>query len=226
MDEQNPIPAPTPVAPTPPQSGQPEPAFVDFAVGGEVYKLDARLAARLAQDTNTPSAYAPPAQPAHMQPQVAQAPQQAEPELHELIFRDPRTAINRIKDDLRAEMTAAYRQEQATQNFWSSLYRTDESMRRVPREFVNAVVMENQRAFAGLPDEIAIKRVADLVKERIASFSGLGQNTQQQVPTSYADGGSTPAPAPAAPEPEGGEPQTLSELIRQKREARRKGMSS
>lgn len=221
MDDQNPNIQPAPVPAPAPAPAAPEPQFVDFAVEGEVYKLDARLAARLAKDAATPPAYAPP-----QAPTPTPAPAQTEAELHELLFRDPKTAINRIKDEVRQEIFTAYHQEQATQRFWNGLYGADDSMRRVPREFINAVVMENQRAFAGLPDDVAIKRVASLVKERIASFSGLGQNTQQPVPSSYADGGSTPAPAPAAPEPEGGEPQTLSELIRQKREARRKGMSS
>lgn len=219
-------PAPTPLPePTPapaPQTGQPEQAqFVPFVVDGQTYQLDARLAERLAREPSTPPAYPQPQQPAYMQPQVAQ-----EPELHELLFRDPKMAIQRIKDDMRQEIFTAYRQEQATQNFWSNLYRTDESMRRVPRGFIDSVVMENQRALAGLPDEVGIARVAQLVKERIAGITGIGQNTQNPQPSTLADGGSSVTP-PGEPvdTPDPSEPQTLSALIRQKRLTRRQGMS-
>lgn len=219
-------PAPTPLpetpapAPTPAQTGQPQQQFVPFVVDGETYQLDARLAERLAREPSTPPAYPQPQQPAY-QPQPA-----PEPALHELLFRDPQTAIQRIKDDMRQEIFTAYRQEQAQQNFWSNLYRTDENMRRVPREFVNSVVLENQRALSGLPDDIGIARVAQLVKERIAAITGIGQNTQSPQPSTLADGGSSvPPPGEPVDTPDPAEPQTLSALIRQKKMQRRQGMS-
>jgi hypothetical protein len=119
-----------------------------------------------------------------------------------------------------------YQREKVQESFWGGLYRQDDNLRRVPREFVNAVVFENQRALQGLTDEQALGRVAQLVREKIASFSSLGQNTQPAAPTppTYADGGATPAPAPQKPqEGEDGMPQTISQVLRQKQEARRRG---
>lgn len=207
--------------PAPVQTGQPQPDLVDFAVDGEVYKLDARLARRLAADVATP-----PAQPQYTpQPQYQQPQQAPAPDLADLLFRDPRTAITRLKDEVRTEILQEYQREKTQENFWSGLYRQDNNLRQIPREFINGVVVENQRMFQGLSDEQALGRVAQLVKEKIASFARLGQNTQPAAPTppTYADGGATPAPAPQPQEGEDGMPQTISQVLRQKQEARRRG---
>lgn len=229
-DELPPNAAPAPAAPEP-QTGQPvpqQPSLVDFAVGGDLFKIDARLAAMLAQDPGVPSAqpaYAP--QPAQYAP-APQAP--AEPPLHELIFRDPQTAINRIRDDIRTELRTEYQRDQVQRSFWNDLYATDPELRRVPRQFVDTVIMESQRQLDGLPTEAGLRRVSQLVRERLASFSNLGQNAAQPNPPSPfpvstgADaGGSVDRNAPPVGEADPGEPQTLSALIRQRRAQKMQG---
>ncbi len=207
--------------PTPAQTGQPAPApgpqFVPFVVDGETYQLDSRLADRLAREQSTPPAYAPQPQQ-QWQPAQQQAPQPQEPNLEDLMFRNPREFLRTYRDEIKREIFTEYQREQTEQKFWNTLYQTDASMRQVPREFVNSIVVQNQRALAGLTDDQAMQRVSSLVKERIANVLGLGQNTQQPAPASYADGGSSPGQAPqsaAAPTP--GEPQTLSQALKSRR---------
>lgn len=157
---------------------------------------------------------------------------QPEPEaipIETQIFTDPKTALTRLRQEIRQELTTEYQQAEGKRKFWERFYRSHTDLNPDDDQaFVEATYAQHQAeleaAWQSQGQSKAMDRLADLTREAILRTAKRFQpaETVQEVPArptvveSGGNGRRTVA-APVAPE----KPQTLSQIIRERRAKQR-----
>lgn len=139
-----------------------------------------------------------------------------------LLFEDPNRAIQQIKQEIRAELSVAYDQDQKLQAFWRDFYAGNTDIN--PSDdgiIVRALLNEHLAELAPMRAEDAARSLADLTRKEILRIS-----QKARVMSDGKDNVSRTTVEPASrglqnvPIRESAQPATLSEIIRHRRRAR------
>ena len=135
-----------------------------------------------------------------------------------LLFEDPVGAVNRLKNEIRQE----YIQEKKLDQFWNKFYRTNKDLDRDEDDFiVKAILNENLQSLATLPEEDAAAKLADLSRRQILKYQSKNkQDDNEPTPRTRVESPSRATVRAVPPKDEG--PTTLTQLIKQRRQARTK----
>lgn len=213
-------PEPQPAAPlgTPAPAG---PELVDFNLAGRVVKVT-REAAQALYELSQPRQQAAPPPPAP-----------AADDIDTLWFTNPKAAAQRIRDDVRNEITQQYQADQNARQLWSRWDHLNPDLNGVPKPFVISVLQQHDAEFSRLPPDEGLKRLGDEVRRvMLASVSKFGQTlgeargSSEPVPQLEGATQRTAQAQQAAQPQEPAEPETLSQAIRARREARRAAIES
>lgn len=148
----------------------------------------------------------------------------ADPELkktnwNDLLFTDPEKAVAQIKAEAVKEaedkMTASYQKDQGTKKFWDGFYDTNKDLKD-DHDLVELTLNSNLSALANIPVADAMKKLADLTRERMLRYSG---GVKPRGKKAFAEGSGTPSRKAA--EEEHPDVTSLSEIIRARRLRRR-----
>lgn len=139
-----------------------------------------------------------------------------EDSIEDQLFTNPKRALERLRTEIREEIRTEYYQEEGRKNFWTKFHVDNPDL--VSAQRLSAVLL--QEHWTELKDKTqpdARERLAELVREEIAKYAApAGERT---TPRTTVEGPSTPAPAkPAeAPKPK----DTISDILRKRRDNRR-----
>lgn len=144
-----------------------------------------------------------------------------------LIFTNPKEAVEKIKEQSRKEITRElrgdYQREQSTTRFWNDFYKENDDLTE-DRDIVEMELNKNFAKLADMPVPDAIAELADLTRKRIMKYSnnrGVKRKRTRAV-TSGASNSSRPEQGARPAQPK---VQTLSGLIKGRREKRRAAMN-
>jgi hypothetical protein len=161
----------------------------------------------------------PPVQPA--QPTPAADPFDAIDWETEL-YADPKGALkkygNIVKAEVTRDLTSKYQQERGQTRFWDDFYKAHKDLKN-DHFLVQATLTANLNDLANVPVAEAMNKLADLTRENIMRYSKKGSGRKARV-----EGNDPPQPRPQPRE----EPTvvTLGDILRARREARRKGQAA
>lgn len=141
-----------------------------------------------------------------------------------LIFSDPKGAVKKIKEQAVAEakrdLRKEYSTDQQTNKFWSDFYGAHQDLKD-DHDLVEVMLEKHMSEIGDLPVAKAMEKLADLTRKRIMRYSG---NKGQPRSRAVAEGASPPtAKKPKVEQPKA---TTLSDIIRNRREGRRKAASA
>ena len=154
--------------------------------------------------------------------QVAPRPERPADDLETTWFENPRKAFDRIKQEVRQEITEEYRVDQARRTFWDGFDRENPDLRD-DRWVAEAVLQEHMDSLGALPVAKARESLADLTRKKILGLTRKVKTTDTDT-RSHAllePASGDRLPAPARTEDEG--PKSLSESLAIRRAQRLKG---
>lgn len=163
----------------------------------------------------------PPAQPKQ---QATPPPEDdPEPDYEKLLFADPKQALKlhgeRIAKQVTKELTAQYQKDRGTSEFWNRFYAANPDL-RTDSDLVEVTLNSNLADLANIRVEDAYVRLAELTRERILRYAGGA--AKERRPKARAEGaGRGPSPPPAPP-PSDTTVTRLSDVLRTRRQGRRK----
>lgn len=148
------------------------------------------------------------------------------------LFVDPKGFLQQFKADIVAEMTGAYTANEAQKEFWQEFYRVRPELQGHDF-FVKSVMTRDFDALKTLKVPAAISKLGDAVTAELIRLNGgkpLPKNDKQRP---AAEGGTHKAGGESKEGKDGSEhslpdseqPQTLTSILRERREARRSGRS-
>lgn len=144
-----------------------------------------------------------------------------EPDINTLWFENPAEAYKRIKQEVRAEITRDYQQDQALQRFWDGFYRTNDDLRE-DGWLAQAVFRDHFEDLADLPTVKAQEKLAELTRERILRLTRKVQPGNESTSRpALLEPASGERPARPAPRDDDEGPTSLGDAIRRRSEARR-----
>lgn len=152
---------------------------------------------------------------AAIRPQPAQP---AEPDINTLWFENPQAAYQKIKQDVREEITSDYRRDQALRSFWDGFYRGNDDLRE-DAWVAETVFRDNFQDLADMPTSKAQEKLADLTREKILRLTRKAKTEITRAPMLESASGDRP-PRPQRDEDEDDGPKTMGELIAQRRARR------
>lgn len=143
------------------------------------------------------------------------------------MFADPKGAVKKIEDRAVAKaekkLRREYQQDKSSTEFWQSFYATHNDLKESEdHDLVEVVLNKHLAELADLPVEKAMTKLADLTRQRIMRYSG--GKAKKRSSRAVAEGSSTPSkkqPAPQKPSVT-----TLSDIIRTRKDMRRKAASA
>lgn len=161
--------------------------------------------------------------------QAPTAPQRpAEPDIETLWFENPKAAAQKLRQEIRQEITGEYQRDQAIRSFWDGFYRGNDDLRE-DDFIVNAVFQRHFDQLADLAPAKAAETLADLTRKEIIRLSRKVKPATESngaPPRHLAEPASGERPPRPAREEDSG-PKTLSDAIRaiqrQKSQAARTG---
>jgi len=153
-------------------------------------------------------------------PAVPKEPKEEKPKTSykDLIFTDPDKAVEQIQNEAVEKATALlrgqYERDQGTQKFWNGFYEKHKDLKD-DKDLVELTLNSNLPSLANIPVDDAMKRLADLTRERIIRYSG---GTKRNGKKAVVEGNSPPSErrAPAI----GAEVTSLGDVIRARRRKR------
>jgi len=154
--------------------------------------------------------------------QIAPKKEPAEPDLNTLWFENPQAAYQKIKQEIRQEITGDYRRDQALRSFWDGFDRENPDLRD-DRWVAEATFTEHLDTLADMTPAKAREELADLTRKKILKLTRKVKPTDTDTnPRTLLEpaSGDRP-PRPARDEDEG--PKSMTELIAARRAARRAG---
>jgi len=135
-----------------------------------------------------------------------------------LIFTDPEQAVSLIKSEAVAEaetkLRGQYERDQGQRRFWEGFYEKNKDLKE-DKDLVELTLNSNLPTLANIPVDEAMKKLADLTRERIIRYSG---GTRPKGKKAVAEGSSPPAERRAAAI--GAEVTSLGDVIRARRRKR------
>lgn len=178
--------------------------------------------ARPAQEYNQPAS-----QPAGYENR-GPATQQDDDDLENLLFTDPKKALEihgqKVEERVSQRLRQEYQAEQATQNFWDEFYRDNPKLKSHD-DIVKLVLNQNMNELSAMPVDSAKVELANRASQKIldiAKSTGQSGAATSRARTEGASGQPAPKPKPKAPDDED-KPTSLSEVLRKRREQRRTG---
>jgi hypothetical protein len=170
--------------------------------------------AALRADNNTIKRAVPP-------PEPPRAAAEDEVDIDELLFSDPKEALRLTREQVKQELRAEYTREQGTSKFWTDFFAAHADLKD-DKDLVDLELTKNMDRLGGMDVKKAIDELADLTRTRILGYTRKGSGRKQS--RAVAEGASQPAPRQAAQTPSN--VTTLTDLLRARREKRRKGASA
>lgn len=136
----------------------------------------------------------------------------------DLIFTDPDKAVEQIQKDAvemaTTQLRGQYERDQGQKKFWDKFYDKHKDLKE-DQDLVELTLNSNLSSLANIPVDDAMKKLADLTRERIIRYSG---GTRPKGKKAVAEGSSPPSErrAPAI----GAEVTSLGDVIRARRRKR------
>lgn len=135
------------------------------------------------------------------------------------LFTNPEEAVAQIKkeakDETAAEMRSQYERDQGQQRFWEGFYDKHKDLKD-DDDLVKLTLNSNLATLANIPVADAMKKLADLTRERILRYSGGARPKGRKA---FAEGSGVPSARRAAPVE--AEVTSLADVIRARRKNRR-----
>jgi hypothetical protein len=142
-----------------------------------------------------------------------------------LIFADPKGAAKKIEDRAVAKaeknLRREYQSDQSSNKFWTDFYAANSDLKDED-DLVQLTLNTNLATLGDMPVDAAMSKLADLTRQRIMRYSNGGAKPRSG--RAVAEGASAPSGRRAAAEPP--RPKTLSDIIRVRKENRRKAASA
>lgn len=161
--------------------------------------------------------------PANARPQADA--EDEEPDWDELLFKNPKEALKlhgeRVARTVETKLRSEYQRDQGTTEFWRDFYR-DNSDLKDDDDIVQMVLSTNLDKLGGMPVAAAMAELADLTRKRIMSYSN--RKGRRPDDRTRVEGASAPS-ARRQPREDSGVI-TLSDIIKNRRLARRKASSA
>lgn len=160
--------------------------------------------------------------PAQVQQPAAE--EEEEPDWENLIFTDPKKALDmrdeRVRRQVTSELRGEYQREQSTARFWNDFYKANDDLKG-DKDIVEMILNKNFSDLANVPIDQAMKKLADLTRQRVMKYSNNrgGQRKRTRAVTAGASNSARPAAATKAAKPAA----SLSAIIKNRREIRRSG---
>lgn len=151
-----------------------------------------------------------------------------EPDWEKLMYDDPKGFVNRVKADVRKEITAdlggQYQKDIGEREFWGEFYSEHEDLKE-DKDMVRMVLANNLKDLGDLPVSQAKKRLADLTRERIMRYTGDRKKDDVDKSKKVRVEGAGGPKAPVKTE-EDSKVVTLSDIIRARRAKRNKAATA
>lgn len=146
-----------------------------------------------------------------------------EPDWDKLLFADPKQALKlhgeRVAKQVSKDLRAEYQKDRGTSEFWNRFYAANPDL-RVDNDLVETTLNSNLHNLANIPVEDAYVKLAELTRERILRYAGgAAKERRPKARAEGAGGRSSPPPAPPAPD---NTVTRLSDVLRTRRQSRRK----
>lgn len=153
-----------------------------------------------------------------MPPPRAVEPPAPDPEpIEQLLFTEPKRAVEKLRQQVRAEIEASltqkYNQDQNTQKFWTQFEQKHPDLSPV-RSVVEGILNQNLDQLANVPIEDAMDKLAELTRDTLSKYNQPRPRGRRP----FAEGASSPTPPRQAAEDEN--PPSLSDIVRRRRAAR------
>lgn len=160
-----------------------------------------------------------------IQPKSAATPEEdPEPDWDKLLFADPKQALKlhgeRVAKQVSTSLRAEYQKDRGTTEFWNRFYAANPELRQ-DSDLVEIVLNSNLPNLANIPVEDAYTRLAELTRERILRYAGGAAKERRPKARAEGAGGSRPSPPSAPPAPDTTVTR-LSDVLRTRRQSRRK----
>ncbi len=143
----------------------------------------------------------------------------------DLLFTNPKEALRlhgeQIRKQVTSELRGEYQRDQGTEKFWKDFYDTHKDLKG-DKKMVDFVLSDHMSELADLPVEKAMSRLADLTRDLIMGYqkrTGPGKRNRATV-----EGNSIPSTT-VVPKREP-RPTTLSDILKARKIARRKGATA
>jgi hypothetical protein len=232
---------PADTTPTPAPAPAPEPktedTIAEIDVGGQKFVVDPALAAALKktqrQEEDRYSVLQTNLQKLQDEvrqkgsPVPSEAPKDELMGNTDLLFSNPEAFLakfqERIETKVKTELTTEYQRAEGRKQFWDTFYKTNDDIKRESQLLVDAVMNRDYEELAALPVGRQFEALGEKVREEMLKIVGKKKSDDSQSgPKPRLEGGSTPSPRPAP----GATPQasnqvvSISDIVREKREAR------
>jgi hypothetical protein len=122
----------------------------------------------------------------------------------------------RVAARVKADLTRDYQKEQGTKVFWDKFYDKNKDLKQ-DQDLVETTLKSNLNDLANIPVEDAMKKLADLTRDRIMRYAG--GKPKGGGKKAVAEGSSPPSAPRATPEPDA--PSSLSDIIKARARKRR-----
>lgn len=139
------------------------------------------------------------------------------------LFTNPKGAVERLKAEIRKEITTEMRGEynaaESSKTFWNTFYSENADLKD-EKLIVTAVLNRDWAKLKDMDAPKAAKHLAEATKKEIMRLSGGKSASDPDF--RGEEGGSNKGPKPKAPVDDSNTPKSLSAIIRDRQEARRK----
>jgi hypothetical protein len=143
-----------------------------------------------------------------------------EPDWDKMLYDNPKEAMRlhgeRVAARVKADLTRDYQKEQGTKVFWDKFYDKNKDLKQ-DQDLVETTLKSNLNDLANIPVEDAMKKLADLTRDRIMRYAG--GKPKGGGKKAVAEGSSPPSAPRATPEPDA--PSSLSDIIKARARKRR-----
>ena len=214
----NPAPGAAPNTPVAPET-------VEVKVGDKTLKVskDAAEAISALQQSVSEQAALAAAAEARAKAAAPAAPEKPQPENYDRLFQDPKGFLSDFAKQIKEELRSEYTQTTLQREFWTQFYEAHADLKKHDF-YVKSVLDRDFDKVAKLKTPEAIQKLGETVKAELLALSGGKSNPAPQKPAT--EGGTERLPAESKPESEHSPTpagDTLTGLIKARREARRRG---
>lgn len=143
------------------------------------------------------------------------------------LFANPKEAVKRLRAEIKAEITGElenkYNRAESEKEMWKIFYKENEDLKE-EKWMVDAVLQRDYASLKDLPASEAMKKLATSVKKELLRLKG-GRSDADNANTELEGSGNARLNAKKSGHSQEDEVPSLSALIRQRQEARRKAQS-
>lgn len=144
----------------------------------------------------------------------------------DLLFTNPKEAMRlhgeQIRRDVKAELQGEYQKDQGEKAFWTDFYAKNKDL-QTDKDLVQFMLSKSMAELGDMPVEKAMDRLADLTRQTILGY-GNRHGGEKRRSRAVVEGANPPA-SRAAPTP-ADRPTTLSDILKARKAARRKGATA